>query len=209
VRGSIVQPGYAGGSNWGGVAFDPATQTLVANTMDVAFVAALIPREQYEEQRKSGRYEGWQFGRQEGAPYGMRRRILDSPLGLPCVAPPWGKLAAVDLASGQLRWQVPLGSTRDKAPWPLWFAYGVPNMGGPLVTASGLVFIAATTDDFLRAFEVATGRLLWQARLPAGGQSSPMSYALAGRQYIVVAAGGHGAMGTTRGDHLVAFALKR
>ena len=209
LRGTIVQPGYAGGSNWGGVAFDPATQTLVANTMDVAFVAVLIPREQFDEQRRSARFEGWQFGRQEGAPYGMRRRILDSPLGLPCVAPPWGQLAAVDLSNGRLRWQIPLGSTRDKAPWPFWFDFGVPNMGGPLVTASGLVFIAATTDDFLRAFDLASGKPLWKARLPAGGQSSPMSYALDDRQYIVIAAGGHGALGTTRGDHLVAFALKR
>jgi quinoprotein glucose dehydrogenase len=208
LRGTILRPGYAGGSNWGGVAYDPHTQTLVANTMDLPFVVALIPRDRYDEERRSGRFDGWDFGRQEGTPYGMRRRVLASPLGLPCVAPPWGRLAAVDLTTGRLRWQVPLGNTRGKAPWPLWFDFGMPGLGGPLVTATGLVFIGAATDDVLRGFDLGTGRLLWSARLPAGPQASPMGYAVDGRQYIVIAAGGHSGLETTRGDHLVAFALK-
>jgi quinoprotein glucose dehydrogenase len=208
LRGTILQPGYGGGSNWGGVAFDPATQTLIANTMNLAMVVALIPRDEFDAQRRAGQYQGWDFARQEGTPYGMRRRVLASPWGLPCIKPPWGQLAAVDLGAGTLRWQIPLGSTRDKAPWPLWFDWGMPNFGGPLVTATGLVFIAATTDNYLRAFETASGKLLWKSRLPAGGQSSAMSYSVDGRQYIVVAAGGHGAMETTRGDHVIAFALK-
>jgi len=207
LQGTILLPGYAGGSNWGGVAFDPVTQTLIANTSNLAFVVALIPRERFDAERTSGRHEGWQFGRMEGTPYGMRRRLLASPFGLPCVAPPWGQLAAVDLGRGTLRWQVPLGSTRDKAPWPFWLELGMPNLGGPLVTASGLVFVAAATDDRLRAFELASGRLLWSTRLPAGGQAGPMSYAVNGRQFVVIAAGGHGGMETTRGDHLVAYAL--
>ena len=222
LRGSILLPGYGGGSNWGGVAFDPASQTLFANTMNVAMVVALIPREQFDAQRQSGQFEGWEFARQSGTPYGMRRKALLSPLGLPCIAPPWGQLAAVDLsldlppgsttdgatASNRLRWQIPLGSTRDKAPWPFWFNWGMPNLGGPLVTASGLLFIAAATDNTLRAFDPTSGQRLWQTRLPAGGQASPISYSVAGKQFIAIAAGGHGALGTTRGDQVVAFALK-
>jgi len=140
----------------------------------------------------------------------VRRRLLKSPFGLPCVKPPWGRLAALDLSdaeTGRLRWQVPVGTTRDQAPWPLWFDYGMPNMGGPLVTAGGLVFLGATTDNFLRAFDTATGRVLWEGRLPSGGQASPMSYEAGGRQFVVIAAGGHSGMGTTLGDSLVAFAL--
>ncbi len=209
LQGSIQMPGYAGGSNWGGIAFDPGSQLAIANTMDVPFVVALIERHRFDAERASGDFRDWQFARQEGTPYGMRRTLLASPLGLPCTAPPWGRLSAVDLRTGQLRWQIPLGSTRDKAPWPLWRDWGMPNMGGPLVTAGGLVFIAAATDNALRAVDLASGQVLWTARLPAGGQATPMSYAVGGRQFVVIAAGGHGALGTTRGDHLVAFALPR
>ena len=211
------KPGYGGGSNWGGVAFDPVSQTLIANTTNIAMAVVLIPRVQYEAQRDSGQFPGWEFARQAGTPYGMRRKPLVSPWSLPCIAPPWGQLAALDLSldspataapSRRLRWQVPLGSTRDKAPWPLWFNWGMPKLGGPLLTATGLVFIAAATDDTIRAFDLHSGQRLWQSHLPAGGQASPISYGVGGRQFIAIAAGGHGAMGTTRGDHVVAFALK-
>ena len=129
--------------------------------------------------------------------------------GAPCNEPPWGVLTAIDIATGELRWQVPLGSTRDMAPWPLWFEIGVPNQGGSITTASGLTFIAATTDDFIRAFSTQTGEKLWQARLPAGGQATPMTYRLrpSSKQYVVIAAGGHGLLETTPGDSVVAYAL--
>ena len=207
LQGTIERPGYAGGSNWGGGAWDPQRQLLIANVMDLPFIVALIPRAQFETQRDSGVYDGWEFARQNGTPYGMRRRALLSPLGTPCIAPPWGKLVALDLAHGKIAWTRPLGTARDVAPWPLWGLQGVPNMGGPLTTAGGLIFIGATTDNFLRAFDTASGVELWKMRIPAGAQATPMSYELGGRQFVVVAAGGHAKLHTTRGDYVLAYAL--
>jgi quinoprotein glucose dehydrogenase len=116
---------------------------------------------------------------------------------------------AIDLETRRQLWEVPLGTTRDLAPFPLWFEVGVPNIGGPVITASGLVFIGAATDNFLRAFDLETGDLLWKARLPAGPQATPMTYRAGpdGRQFVVIAAGGHKYLGTTLGDAVVAFAL--
>jgi quinoprotein glucose dehydrogenase len=209
LQGTIERPGYAGGSNWGGGAWDPERKLLIANVMDVPMVVTLIPRDQLAKQYDSGLYEGWEFARQTGTPYAMRRKLLDSPLGAPCIAPPWGKLVAVDLAQGKIAWEKPLGTSRDKAPWPFWSLEGAPNMGGPLTTAGGLVFIGATTDNYLRAFDTANGTELWRARLPAGAQATPMSYEARGRQYVVIAAGGHAKLGTTRGDYVIAFALPK
>jgi quinoprotein glucose dehydrogenase len=207
LEGSVMYPGNAGGSNWGGVAVDVERQILVANVIDVPWVVTLIPRADYERERRG--HPDVEISPQWGTPFAMRRELLLSPLGVPCNAPPWGTLAAVDLASGALRWQVPLGTIRDLAPLPLPIELGVPNLGGPLVTASGLVFIGAAVDDYLRAFDVETGEELWKGRLPAGGQATPMTYRAreGGRQYVVIAAGGHARMGSRLGDALVAFAL--
>ena len=116
---------------------------------------------------------------------------------------------AVDLDTGEKAWEVPFGSVRDMTPIPLPWNAGMPSMGGPIVTASGLVFIGAAMDDYLRAYSVETGEELWRARLPAGGQATPMTYRLREdeRQFVVIAAGGHATMGTTLGDHVIAFAL--
>ncbi|MEO7433430.1 MAG: pyrroloquinoline quinone-dependent dehydrogenase [Dokdonella sp.] len=207
VAGTIERPGYAGGSNWGGGAWDPQRQLLIANVMDLPFIVALIPRAKLDDEYDSGHYKGWEFGWQRGTPYGMRRTLLQSPLGAPCTAPPWGKLVAVDLAHGTIAWDRPLGTSRDRAPWPFWGTQGVPNMGGPMTTAGGLTFIGATTDNYLRAFDTASGAELWTMRLPAGAQATPMSYESGGRQFVVVAAGGHAKLGTTIGDYVLAFAL--
>ena len=201
VQDSLMQPGNAGGANWGGIAFDPARQVALVNTMNLPFVVALIPRAEVHAQHMSDAYRGFEFARQEGTPYGMRRRQFLSALGIPCVKPPWGLLTAVDMEHGRIKWQIPLGHT----PY-IHLNLGMPGIGGPIVTAGGLVFIAASLDDRLRAFDTETGKPLWEAKLPAGGQATPMTYAIGGRQYLVIAAGGY-KDASTRGDYLIAYAL--
>ena len=200
---SLMQPGNAGGANWGGVAFDPKRQLVIANTMNLPFIVSLIPRDQLSAQHASEKYKGFEFARQLGTPYGMRRKAFLSSLNIPCVKPPWGMLSAVDMQRGVIKWQIPLGDT------PLiHLNLGMPNIGGPIVTAGGVVFIAASLDDKLRAFNTDNGKLLWSATLPAGGQATPMTYSIAGRQYLVIAAGGYKDQ-SKRGDYLVAYALPR
>ena len=201
VQDALMQPGNAGGSNWGGIAFDPVRQLAIANTTDLPFVVALVPRAELAAQREDPRYAGFEFARQAGTPYGMRRRAFVSPLGLPCVKPPWGTLAAVDMAQGTIKWRIPLGQAPVTGTM-----LGLPGLGGPIATASGLVFIAASLDDRLRAFDTENGSLLWEVKLPAGGQATPMTYSIDGRQYLVVAAGGYKDT-STRGDYLVAYTL--
>lgn len=206
---TLMYPGNAGGSNWGGIAVDPQRQVAVANLMDVPWIVRLIKREEFAEMRAKNPGE---ISAQAGTPYGMWRKMLLSPLGLPCNPPPWGKLVAVDLNSGEILWDVPLGTVRDVAPIPLPWKLGVPNIGGPLVTEGGLIFIGAAMDNYIRAFDTATGEELWKARLPAGGQATPMGYSITDldgrqRQFVVIAAGGHGRAGTTLGDSVIAYAL--
>lgn len=203
TKDSLMQPGTAGGSNWGGIAFDPKRQLAVANTMNLPFVVALVPRDQMETESGSEAYKDFEFARQAGTPYGMRRAAFKSRIGVPCVKPPWGQLTAVDMIHGTIKWRIPLGN----APL-LPLNLGIPGLGGPIVTASGLVFIAASLDDRLRAFDTDSGKLLWEVKLPAGGQATPMTYSIAGRQYLVIAAGGYKGDGT-RGDYVVAYALPR
>ena len=198
-----MQPGNAGGVNWGGVAFDPQRQLALVNAMNLPFVVALIPRAEYQPQIISGKYPGFEFARQEGTPYGMRRKAFRSSLGIPCVKPPWGTLTAVDMQHGTIKWQIPLGET----PF-IHVTVGMPVLGGPIVTAGGLVFVAASLDDRLRAFDTDSGKLLWEVKLPAGGQATPMTYSIAGRQYLVIAAGGYKG-DSTRGDYLIGYALPR
>jgi quinoprotein glucose dehydrogenase len=210
IEGTILLPGFAGGINWGGLAFDPDKQLAVAFAMNVPTAVALIPRNDLRDVYESGEFAGQEFARQTGTPFGMRRTALLSPIDVPCIAPPWGTLSAVDMESGRINWQIPLGTIQDVAPAIVPnFEFGVPGLGGPIITASGLIFIAAAIDNYLRAFDIDSGEELWEGRLPASGQATPMTYFLekTGKQYVVIAAGGHGRIGSATGDYLVAYAL--
>lgn len=210
LQGTLMLPGNAGGSNWGSIAIEPSQRVALVNTTNLPYVVRLIPRADFEREKQvgAGLLGLREFAAQEGTPYALVRQPLLSPLLLPCIAPPWGTLAAVSLDEGRILWQVPLGTLPDKIPVHLPVTMGLPNMGGPLVTGGGLVFIGAAMDSYLRAFDVATGAELWSEALPAGGNATPMSYRGAdGRQYVVIAAGGHGKLGTKRGDFVVAYAL--
>ena len=205
LEGTVTYPNNLGVMNWGSAAIDPQRHLFIVNTSRVAGITQLVPREQADEAIAGGEL----LLAQTGTPYALRWRPLLSPWGAPCNPPPWGELVAIDLKAGKRLWHVPLGTTRDLAPFPLWFKLGTPNIGGPLATASGLVFIGATTDDFLRAFDSATGKELWKGRLPAGPQATPMTYRLTpdSKQFVVIAAGGHRYLQTKLGDYLIAFSL--
>ncbi len=211
VQGTIAFPGNLGGMNWSSGAFDHQRQLFVTNINNLPMEVHLIPRDQYGPAEKAAHQgaAGAEVAPQHGTPYGMSRQVLHSPLGLPCSPPPWGELVAVDLSSGSIRWRAPLGTTADMVKDPAHVISGTPNLGGPIVTAGGLTFIASGMDNYLRAFDTDTGKELWKGRLPAGGQALPMTYLAGqnGKQFVVVAAGGHGKLGTKLGDSVVAFSL--
>ncbi len=204
-QGTLMYPGNAGGSNWGGIAVDSERGVMVANVMDLAWFVYLVPRVDWETERQKYPYK--EMAPQLGTPFGLRREALLSPLGLPCNPPPWGKLAAVDLNEGKILWERPFGTVRDIAPVPIPWEAGVPSLGGPIVTSTGLILIGAAMDDYLRAYAIDSGEELWRGRLPAGGQATPMAYEIDGRPYVVIAAGGHSRGGTKLGDELVAFTI--
>jgi quinoprotein glucose dehydrogenase len=206
LQGSVIYPGNIGGVAWGGVSVDPRHSIVIANTNRFPFIITLIPRDRYDKEKKAN--PNADITPQTGTPYAMRRDILRTRAGVLCNPPPWGVLSAVDLSSGKVRWQVPLGTIPRLAKVPGSSAWGSPNLGGSIVTAGGLVFIAATMDQYLRAFDIETGEELWKGELPAGGQATPMTYRGSdGKQYLVIAAGGHGRLGTPPGDYVIAFAL--
>jgi quinoprotein glucose dehydrogenase len=211
LRGTIVIPGNVGGVAWGGMAHDRANGLLVMPVNNIAAEVRLIPREAVDEQRKAGRLSGdFELHQQRGTPYALVRRLLLGPKTLlPCTPPPWGTLAAVRAATGEIVWQVPLGKFPGTESAPDAAMWGSIALGGPIVTAGGLVFTAGTLEAAIYAFDVQTGRQLWTGQLPTSARSTPMTYrGPDGRQYIVIAAGGHGVqIGPPLGDYLVAFAL--
>jgi quinoprotein glucose dehydrogenase len=207
TQGSIVYPGNFGVFDWGGVSVDPERQIAFVNPSYMAFYDTLIPASEINAEDKA-ESETSGVHKNTGAPYGVTMSPLLTPWGIPCQSPPWGYVAAVDLTTHKVIWKHKNGTVRDSAPLPIPMPLGVPSLGGPIVTAGGVGFLSGTLDYYIRAYDMRNGKELWKARLPAGGQATPMSYkGEDGRQYIVVAAGGHGSLGTKLGDYVVAYAL--
>jgi len=210
LQGTLMVPGNIGGMTWSGYAFDPQKSLLVTNTNNLVAWAKLIPRVKYDQPGAHDNEEA-DHGDQIGAPYGMARRFLQSPSDLPCSPPPWGLLTAIDMNEGKIRWQVPLGSMQDfGGAHAQQIPPGSISLGGPIVTAGGIVFIAGTTDSYIRGFDIESGKELWKAQLPAGANATPMTYRLGsdGKQYLVIAAGGHAKISEEKlGDALIAFTL--
>jgi quinoprotein glucose dehydrogenase len=210
LQGTLVIPGNIGGVAWGGMAYDRRNGLLIMPVNNIAAEVRLIARDKVEAERKAGRLGGeFEYQPQLGTPYGVVRRLLLAPNAkLPCTPPPWGTLAAVEAATGNIAWRVPLG----QIPWatnapeaPRW---GSPVLGGPIVTASGLVFTGGTLDAAIYAFDATNGKQLWKGELPTSARSTPMTFlGRDGRQYVVIAAGGHDVPGgAPLGDYVVAFA---
>jgi quinoprotein glucose dehydrogenase len=208
LKGTLAIPGNVGGINWSGYAYDKAHGLLIVAATNLPYRVRLIPRDDFQAQARASKEQHTEFSPQAGTPYGMQRTGLFGPSNVPCIAPPWGSLNAIDLKTGTLRWTSTLGSYRD---------FGAPDvptgsviLGGPIVTAGGLVFSAGSSDRRLHAFDVQSGREVWTAELPTSAHALPMTYEAGGRQYVVIAAGGAAHITEERQDDaLVAFALPR
>ena len=199
LAGSINYPSNGGGNNWGSPAIHPDTGVMVVFTNRIMGSTRLIPREQCEGEAQP----------QLGTPYCVDTGWLASSLGVPCNKPPWGTLDAIDLNAGKLLWRVPLGTTRNMAPFPFWWIKGLPGFAAPMITASGLVFTGISNEHAFRAFDLQTGDELWKTSLPTAANALPITYQLdeSGRQFVVIAAGGHWSGGSPPGDYLISYAL--
>lgn len=214
--GSIVFPGNIGVFNWGSVAIDPERQILIASPVRLAYKYNLIKRTpQTEKERLFTKDNSPYWNENFEGTHAIHIQQLSSDLGIPCIAPPWGRMVGVDLTTGKTEWMRRVGTTKNlnttflPGRFPIGFPMGMVAHGGPLVTAGDVVFHGATADNFFRAYDINTGKLLWQTELPAGGQATPATYLGSdNKQYVVIAAGGHGSLGTKAGDAVVAYRLK-
>jgi len=214
----IEYPSYNGGNDWGGAAVDTDRNILVLNYNHIAMYDQLIPREEADKRGMvplgvpGGKTSGGGSVPQAGSPYAVSISAWRNGFtGVPCTRPPFGGIMAIDLNTRQVLWNEPLGTARRNGPFGiashLPVTVGTPNNGGPVITAGGLIFIAAATDNLIRAIDIDTGEVVWEDVLPAGGQATPMTYEVNGRQYLVINAGGHHFMETPPGDYVIAYSL--
>lgn len=211
TTGTILFPQPGGGPNWGGGAFDPQRNLLITPVSQIPYYVKLIPKAEVDPEYAKRPEAGAPMqgpGYLGGTPYGVKQGPLMSPSFTPCTAPPWNMLVAVDMVSGEIRWKIPFGKLDKLMPFPIPLNLGGPSAGGPIITASGLIFIGATSDDRVHAYDIETGEELWEMRAPTSAMATPMTYEVDGRQYVVFTAGGHSwydAKGVD--DHVLAYAL--
>jgi len=221
-QGNIGYPAFDGVVDWYGATIDPIHKILIANSSYMPFTYQLVPHDEAVAKGYIADWKGWNqpyvhpknfnYNPQYGTPFAVIIKPWLNALHVPCNRPPWGLLTAIDLTSRKIAWQRPVGTTENTGPWGLRIPFGLPtgifSMGGNIVTGSGLIFLGATADQHFRAFDESTGKTLWDTELPAGGQATPITYMGSdGRQYVVIAAGGHGGLGTRSGDYIQAYAL--
>lgn len=209
--GTILYPQPGGGSNWGGGAYDPQRNLLITPVSQIPYYVKLLPRAEVDPEFAKRPEAGAPMqgpGYLGDTPYGVKQGPLMSPSFTPCTAPPWNMLVAVDMVSGDIRWKIPFGRLDKLMPFPIPLNLGGPSAGGPIVTASGLIFIGATPDNRVHAYDIETGKELWEMRAPTSAMATPMTYEVNGRQYVVFTAGGHSwydAKGVD--DYVLAYAL--
>jgi len=211
TQGTIMYPQVGGGANWGGGSFDPERNILVVPVSQVPFYVRLIPEENVDKKLAKSPMAGNPMGPPgliKGTKYGLVQKPLLSPLYTPCTEPPWSMLVAVDMVEGNILWKKPFGKIDKLSPLPIGFEWGTPFAGGAITTAGGLIFIAATADERFRAFDIETGEKLLEIKAPTSAMATPMSYMVNGRQYVVIATGGH-LWNYPNGisDELIAYAL--
>lgn len=207
VAGTLQAPGNIGGLHWGGFAWDSMHRLLIAPVNRLPAIIRLIPRAGFEKAQRD--FPERETTEQDGTPFSMSREFFRSPSGKPCIAPPWGELVAISVDTGDIAWRVPLGSVQGSGNGAATVATGSPNLGGPATTDTGLVFIGAALDPYLRAFETQTGREIWKSQLPTSARATPLIFATArGRQMVAIAAGGHDSASSKLDTKLVVFALR-
>ena len=207
ARGSLLAPGNIGGLHWGGMAWDPMTRTIVAPVNRLPAIVRLLPRADFERTRRNN--PDLEITEQRGTPFAISRQFFLAPSGIPCVAPPWGELVAIHADTGETAWRSTLGDLSTAFKLSSIPPTGALNLGGPVTTTTGLVFIGATLDPYLRAFDTRIGRQVWEARLPTGARATPLLFTTpSGREMVAIAAGGFDTPLSTLGTTLVVFGLR-